>query len=102
MNTTTHIEAIAAGRKPCQCMLSISRLIAIPAETSFALPKSLALMMYPSAAAILRRPEIANSRAITTIVIHAGTTRTSTSAISADDTNSLSAIGSRSVPTVVI
>ena len=78
------------------------RLIAATCETSFAFPKSLASMMYPSAAAMLRRPEMANSRAMTTIVIHAGTTRTCTSAIRAEDTSSLSAIGSSNVPTVVI
>ena len=49
-----------------------------------------------------RSPETANSRPTIRITIQAGTARTCTRAISAEDISSLSAIGSSSVPMVVI
>ena len=52
-------------------------------------------------AAIARRPETANSRAIIRMAIQPGMARTWTSEIMAAEISSLSAIGSSSVPIVV-
>ena len=67
----------------------------------FVFPRSLALIVYPSAAAIPRNPVTANSLAMIRIAIHPGIIRTCTSEINAAEISSLSAIGSSNVPTVV-
>ena len=77
--------------------------IAIPItwNTIFHLPTSPALIVYPSAAAILRNPVTANSRLMMMITIHPASSLISTSETNAAEIKSLSAIGSSSVPTVV-
>ena len=83
-------------------MLSINRLIATTCDTSFSLPKSLALMMYPSAAAMLRKPGDGKLAADHDNRHPGGDHPHLDQRTNADETNSLSAIGSSSVPTVVI
>ena len=55
-------------------------------EKVLVLPSSLALMVKPSVAAILRRPETANSRPTRSTTSQAGTTFSCTRAMSAADT----------------
>ena len=59
-------------------------------------------MTMPRPDAIDRRPDTANSRPITTTTIQAGASPSSTSEMNAAEISSLSAIGSSSVPSVVI
>ncbi len=59
-------------------------------------------MTIPRAEPIERRPDTANSRPITTTTIHAGAMSSSTSEMNAAEMSSLSAMGSSSVPSVVI
>ena len=68
----------------------------------FALPQPEAGITIPRPDAIERRPETANSRPMTTTTIHAGARPSSTSEMKAAEISSLSAIGSSSVPSVVI
>ena len=68
----------------------------------FALPQPDAAMMIPRPDAIDRRPDTANSRPMTTTTIQAGARPSSTSEMNAAEIRSLSAIGSSSVPSVVI
>ena len=67
----------------------------------FHLPTVPAGMVRPSSLAMPRSPVMANSRARMMKVIHAGARLSSTSEISAPATSSLSASGSRSLPSVV-
>src|SRR5579859_4469054 len=82
-------------------MLTSRKEIAVTCATILVLPRSLALIVYPSAAAMLRSPEIANSRPTIRITIHPGTAFTCTSEINAAEMSSLSAMGSSRVPIVV-
>ena len=59
-------------------------------------------MIAPCCAAATRRPLTANSRAMITIATHAASRSRLTSAISAAAISSLSAIGSMTLPNVVI
>src|SRR5680860_1793006 len=68
----------------------------------FAFPHLLAGMITFSAAATMRRPDTANSLAIITIATHADTLPRSTKATSAAEIRSLSAKGSRNVPSTVV
>jgi len=55
-------------------------------------------MAQPSAAAIDRRPETANSRPMISTTAQAGASLFSTSEMKADEMSSLSAIGSSKIP----
>src|SRR5690606_4513565 len=64
------------------------------------LPMFWACIILPSDAATERRPGIINSRAIMMTTAHEGARCFSTSTIKAAETRSLSAIGSRNLPSV--
>lgn len=64
-------------------------------------PSSEASMVKPSREAMLRRPEMANSRPTIMTTIQAGAHFNSTSEIKAAEVSSLSATGSSSMPSVV-
>ena len=77
-------------------------MIAATCRIVFTLPSQLAWITTPCSAATIRSPVTANSRAMITIAIHAASRSSETSAISEAATSSLSAIGSMSLPNVVI
>lgn len=75
--------------------------MAIICITVLIFPHQLAAITNPSDAAMVLKPETANSLAIITIAAHAGTNCNSTKDISAAVTSSLSAKGSINLPKLV-
>src|SRR5215471_14487849 len=100
--TATHSAALPTIAKTSQRSARMSSEIATICDAILALPQTDAGITIPSLAAIDRSPVTANSRATMMTTIQAGATPISTSEMNAADTRSLSAIGSRSVPSFVI
>jgi hypothetical protein len=82
------------------CDRSSSRM-ATTCATIFALPSEEARISTPRPAATLRSPVTASSRASTIITAHAGTSPISTRERNAAAVSSLSARGSRRIPSLV-
>ncbi len=76
-------------------------MIATSCSAVLILPLSLAEMTSPCAEAMLRRPLIARSRAMSTTTTQAGTRPSATMNTSTAVTISLSASGSRNLPSVL-
>ena len=76
-------------------------MIATSCSAVFTLPPSLAAITSPSAEAMLRSPLMARSRAISTTTSQAGTRPSATMNTSTAVTISLSASGSRNLPSTL-
>ena len=106
MTVTTAATIIAHSSKYSGPIGSPKRMIASRIATNWtfvlSLPQIEGANTVPSAATTPRRPRISNSRPMMITAIHGEARPTSTSAISAPATSSLSAVVSRKEPKVVV
>ena len=99
--TVSQSAARLSGFNQKTRLLRMIRVTANTCATILIFPSSEASIVNPCLAAMLRRPVMASSRPTMITTIQAGAQPSSTSEMKAAEISNLSAIGSRSMPSVV-